>query len=180
VLFWLTGVSKNSFVNILAREKLAHTAPDMRCRLLQCTEAIDLDDKTSVKIVRFEDLNLGMLECLILPRMGARCVVLRCSSYHSLSNRNSRNKHELIVLFWQTGVGKRLLIHLMTREEVAPAPDMRRRIQYSETVDSDNKNSKVFSRIEDPHLSIRGYQIPPNIGARCVVFRCSPYCSCLI
>ncbi|KAG1812614.1 uncharacterized protein BJ212DRAFT_460389 [Suillus subaureus] len=148
MLSWRTGVSESLLVNILAREKVVHTAPDMRYRLLQCTETIDLDDETSAESIRLEDLHLGMIECLIPPRMGAR------------------NRRELTVLFWQTGAGRRSLINLMTGEGVAFTPNMQRHIQYSETVDLDDKNSKVFPRLEDPYLSIRGYHVPPNIGAR--------------
>ncbi|KAG2097971.1 uncharacterized protein F5147DRAFT_656209 [Suillus discolor] len=49
VLFWQTGANKSSLVNILAREKVVHPAPDMRRYLLQCIEAVKLGDKTSVE-----------------------------------------------------------------------------------------------------------------------------------
>jgi hypothetical protein len=75
VLFWQTGVSKSSLVNILMREKVARPAPDTRRCLLQCTETIDMDDETSVKTIRLEDLHLGFVQYLSPPKMCARCVV---------------------------------------------------------------------------------------------------------
>ncbi|KAG1816625.1 hypothetical protein EV424DRAFT_1324826, partial [Suillus variegatus] len=57
VLFRQTGANKNSLVNILAREKVARPAPDMRHHLLQCTEAVDETSRQS--IVLFGDTGAG-------------------------------------------------------------------------------------------------------------------------
>lgn len=145
VLFRQTGANKSSLVNILAREKVARPAPDMRRHLLQCTEAVD---ETSVEIFRREHLRSAIIEYLVPPELDAR------------------KKHELVVLFWQTGTGNRSLINLTTGEPAASTPNMLRRIQCSEPVNLDNKTFKVFSRFEDPHLRIRGYHISRNMGAR--------------
>lgn len=148
VLFRKTGVGKSSLLNILAGEKVVSTDPDMRRRRLQCTEFFDLDHGTSVETIRLEDLHLDVAECLTIPpKMGAR-------------------EHKFIAFVWQTGAGNRSLINLTKGEEVASTPNMRPRIQYLETVDLDDKNSKMFSRLEDLHLSIKGYHIPPKVGAK--------------
>lgn len=166
VLFRQTGENKSSLVNILAREKVARPAPDMRHHLLQCTEAVD---ETSVENFRLKHLRSAIIEYLVPPELDARCGVFRWFSYYNLSNLNSRKK-ELVVLFWQKGTGNRSLINLTTGEPAASTPNMLRRIQCSEPVNLDNKTFKVFSRFEDPHLRIRGYHIPRNMGARCAVF----------
>ncbi|KAG2131416.1 uncharacterized protein EDB93DRAFT_939974 [Suillus bovinus] len=151
LLFWQTGASKSSLVNVLGRKEVARIAPDTRHRLLQRTETTNFDDETPVEIIRPESLHLGIIECLIALKIGT-----------------SRKKHELIMLFWQMGGGNRslALVNLMTGEATASAPDMRRRIRYSETVDLDYKTSKLLLRLENPRMRTRGYRIPPNLSTR--------------
>lgn len=74
MLFWQTGVSKSLLADILMGEKAVRAAPDMRRRLLQSTETVDLDDEASVEIIQFQNLHLGFIQYLSPLKMGARCV----------------------------------------------------------------------------------------------------------
>ncbi|KAG1771158.1 P-loop containing nucleoside triphosphate hydrolase protein [Suillus placidus] len=134
----------------MTREEVAPTGPDMRRRMLQCSETVNLDDTNSKAFLRLEDPHLRIRGYPIPPKMVARI------------------KHVNTVLSWQSGAGKSSLVNLMSEEVVAPtAPDMRcRMLQCSETVDLDDKTSEAFLRPEDSRLRIREYLIPPNMGAR--------------
>jgi hypothetical protein len=77
-----------------------------------------------------------------------------------------------MMLFWQTGVSKSLLVNVLMRGKVVrPAPDMRHcLLQSTETVDLDDETFVGTIRLEDLHLGIIQYLSPPKTGARCVAF----------
>lgn len=121
---------------------------------------------------RLEDLRMGITMFRIPSTMYARCVFFRCSPCTGCLTFISRNKHTVMVLFWQTGVSKSALVNILVGERVAcPASDTRHRLlQCTETVDLDDEISVETIRFKNLHLGIIEYHSPPKMGARCVAF----------
>jgi hypothetical protein len=87
----------------------------------------------------------------------------------------SRKRHKDIVLAGDIAAGAGSLANHIVAEVAPTAPDLRLcTLQlHIETVDLCDEISKAFEtiRLEDPHLEIKEYSIPPRMGARYVVNR---------
>ncbi|KAG1851678.1 hypothetical protein F4604DRAFT_1305506 [Suillus subluteus] len=132
-----TATSVGSHVDLMAGDEAAPTTPDMQCRMLQCSEAVDSDDETfeAIETIRLEDPHIGMKEYPITRGIddGNNDVVLAGETAASDGSRANQ-----VVGGGVADIGCRML-------------------QCSEIVNSDGVTSEAFETIpfEDPHPGIR-------------------------
>ncbi|KAG1812615.1 uncharacterized protein BJ212DRAFT_460427 [Suillus subaureus] len=83
ILAGKTVASNGSLVNLMEGDVVARTAPDVRRHVLQRSETVHLDDKTSKAFLRLVDPCLRIRGYTIIPpQIGTRCIVFRFFWYH--------------------------------------------------------------------------------------------------
>lgn len=147
------AASADSLVDHVVTEEISPAAPDLRCCTLQYTASVDLYDEIceAFEIIRMH-LETKEPSESIPPEMGAS------------------NNDQSITLTGEKDTRVDSHVNFMTGDEVAPtAPDMHRHVlQYSKTVDSDDKTFETIetTQLEDPCIGIREYPITPDIDDR--------------
>ncbi|KAG1742192.1 P-loop containing nucleoside triphosphate hydrolase protein [Suillus lakei] len=111
------AASVGSLVNLMAGDEVAPTAPDMRCRMLECSETVDSDDET------FEGFEAIRVENH-----------LEIKEHPITLDTNARNNDEDIVLTGERAACNGSLVNLMAGDEMAPTtPVMRSRVRNHST-----------------------------------------------